>query len=114
MDSNSKQYTKSQIDFINKKLQASARMAVRTEKEIHSLFTDDEINLVKENWNGSKPSTGRSFKDRLLYEVVAVIPEEVLVTNWNVSRKELLRKISEITEYQAFTLIRISIQKQTG
>lgn len=48
-----------------------------------------------------------SFKDRLTYQVVAVIPEEILVTKWNVDRREILREIADITEYQAFTLIRI-------
>lgn len=110
MESKSQAYTKSQIDFINKKLQAVARMATRTEKEILSLFTEDEINLVKETWGGSKHSSGMSFKDRLLYQVVAVIPDEILVSKWNVNRKKLMQKVADLTEYQAFTLIRLSIQ----
>jgi len=114
MESKSQSYTKSQIDFINKKLRAAARMATRTEREILSLFTEDEINMVKETWGGSESSNGMSFIDRLRYQVVAVIPDEIQVTKWNLNRRELLQKIAGLTEYQAFTLIRLSIQLKTG
>ncbi|TFB21443.1 hypothetical protein E3U55_09025 [Filobacillus milosensis] len=112
MESQSQSYTKSQVDFINKQLQAAARMAARTEKEILSLFTDDEINLVKVKWSGSQPSNGISFKERLMNQVDAVTPEELLVTRLNVNKKELLQKIMDLTAYQAFTLIRVSSQRR--
>ncbi|WP_156289880.1 hypothetical protein [Oceanobacillus salinisoli] len=111
MDSQFQTYTKSQIDFINKQLQAAARMAARTEKEILSIFTDDEINLVKEAWSRSKSSNGMSFKNRLINCVVDETAEEFLVTKWNVNKKELLQKVMVLTVYQAFTLIRVSSRR---
>ena len=114
MENQPQSYTKKQIDFINKKNQAAARMAARTEKEIHSLSTNDEINLVKETWSGGEPSNVMSFKDRLMDQIVGVFPEEVLATKWNINKEKLLQKIMDLTEHQVFTLIRVSIQQRSS
>lgn len=114
MGSQLESYTKKQVDFINKKLLAAARLSARTEKEIHSLFTDNELNLVIETRGGSEVSNGISFKDRLIYQIGTVIAEEILTTKWNVNKQEILKKITKLTEYQAFTLIRVSNQQHSG
>lgn len=107
---NQSSYTKEQIDFINKKLQAVAKMAARTEKEINSIFTNNEISFVKDIWCGSENPLGMSFRKMLLDKIADSICNEFLNTKWNVNRKTISQKIDDLTEYQAFTLIRISVQ----
>ncbi len=112
MEYKSQSYTKEQLKIINKHLKAASRMAARTEKEILSRFTDNEINVVKVKWSGSQSSNIISFKERLMNQVVALIPEEEQETIWKVNKQGLLQKIMDLTEYQAFTLIRVSIKKR--
>ncbi|GEM_PF-6553970 len=107
-DSQSQTYTKEQIDFINQQIQAGARMVARVEKEILALFTKMEISLVNSIWGRSKKLHGMSIKDRLIYQITEVIPEQVLLSKWNVNKQEVIKKINELTWYQAFILIKVS------
>lgn len=112
MEEKPQSYNKEQLEVIDRHLKAAARMADRTEKEIFSRFTDNEINLVKEKWSGSQPSNIISFKERLVNQIVLLIPEKGHETIWKINKKKLLQKIMNLTEYQAFMLIRVSIQKR--
>lgn len=111
---NQSEYTKEQLDFINKKLSAIARVAVRTEKEIFSAFTDNEISFVKDIWCGSVNPIGLSFRDLLLYKIANSTHEEVLNAKWNVKKETISQKINDLTDYQAFTLIRVSVQQRNS
>ncbi|GGJ55343.1 hypothetical protein [Virgibacillus salexigens] len=106
------EYTKEEMDFINKKLEAIARVAARTEKEIRSIFTKREISYVRAIWRGSENPNGMPFRDLLLYKIVHSIHEEVLRIKWNVNKKTISQKINDLTDYQAFTLIRVAVQQR--
>ena len=87
-------------------------MAARTEKEICTIFTNTEISFVKNTWCSNENPLGMSFRDILLHKIVGSFHEEVLNTQWNVNKKTISQKIKDLTEYQAFTLIRVSVQQR--
>jgi hypothetical protein len=106
------EYTKEEMDFINKKLEAIARVAARTEKEICSIFTEKEISYVNEIWRGIENPNGMTSRNLILYKIVHSIHEEVLRIKWNVNRDAISQKINDLNDYQAFTLIRVAVQQR--
>ncbi len=110
MDNQFDGYTKEQIEFINKKLNAAAKNAARSEKRIRSLFLESEIDLVRETWNKTETPLGIPFNDIIIDNINHYLNEKVDI-KWNGDLDSMYKKIKKLTDYQAFTLVKVALKK---
>lgn len=111
MDNLFRGYSKEQIDFINKKLNAAAKSAARTEKKVSALFLEREIDLIRLTWNKSEAPLGISFNNVIIFHINNYLKNRELNRKWNIDLDTLFKKIKNLTDYQAFTLIKIALKK---
>lgn len=111
MDNLFQGYSKEQIDFINKKLNAAAKSAARTEKKVFALFLEREIDLIRLTWNKTEAPLGISFNDVIIFHINNYLKNRELDRKWNIDLDTLFKKIKNLTDYQAFTLIKIALKK---
>lgn len=111
MDNLFQGYSKEQIDFINKKLNAAAKSAARTEKKVSALFLKREIDLIRLTWNKTEAPLGISFNDVIIFHINNYLKNGELDGKWNIDLDTLFRKIKNLTDYEAFTLIKVSLKK---
>ena len=111
MDNLFRGYSKEQIDFINKKLNAAAKSAARTEKKVSALFLEREIDLIRLTWNKSEAPLGISFNNVIIFHINNYLKNRELNRKWNIDLDTLFKKIKNLTDYQAFTLIKIASKK---
>lgn len=111
MDNLFRGYSKEQIDFINKKLNAAAKSAARTEKKVSALFLEREIDLIRLTWNKSEAPLGISFNNVIIFHINNYLKNRELNRKWNIDIDTLFKKIKNLTDYQAFTLIKIALKK---
>lgn len=104
-------YSKEQIDFINKKLKAAAKSATRTEKKVSALFLEREIDLIRLTWNKTEAPLGISFNDVIIFHINNYLKNGELDRMWNIDLDTLFKKIENLTDYQAFTLIKVALKK---
>lgn len=104
-------YSKEQIDFINKKLKAAAKSATRTEKKVSALFLEREIDLIRLTWNKTEAPLGISFNDIIIFHINNHLKNGELDRMWNIDLDTLFKKIENVTDYQAFTLIKVALKK---
>lgn len=69
MDNLFQGYSKEQIDFINKKLNAAAKSTARTEKKVSALFLEREMDLIRITWNKTEAPLGISFNDVIIFHI---------------------------------------------
>lgn len=105
------EYSKEQIEFINKKLNAAAKSATRTEKKVSALFLEREIDLIRLTWNKTEAPLGISFNDVIIFHINNYLKNEELDRMWNIDLDTLFKKIEKLTDYQAFTLIKVALKK---
>lgn len=111
MDNLFQGYSKEQIDFINKKLNAASKSTARTEKKVSALFLEREMDLIRITWNKTEAPLGISFNDVIIFHINNYLKNEELDKKWNIDLDALYRKIKSLTDYHAFTLIKVSLKK---
>ncbi|QNB44861.1 hypothetical protein BR63_00045 [Thermanaerosceptrum fracticalcis] len=84
-------------------------MLSRTKKEILHLFSENELSYIYDMLNSSLILADQfPVKNLLAAQVEDADKYEGLGAKWEVSAPDLAKKISELTEFQAYTLAKMS------
>jgi hypothetical protein len=90
-------------------IQDYAVMLSRTKKEISQLFSDSELNYIYDMLNSSLIVASQlSVRALLAAQAEEADKYEGLGAKWSISAADLARKISGLSEFQAYTLAKMS------
>lgn len=83
-------------------------MLLRTKKEIEGVFTEKEWYYIRDMLNATMLPSTISYATMLVAQIEDAAALDGLDEKWEVDAKELARKISTLTEFQCYTVVKMS------